>query len=143
MEAQELLLFEFEYGSSSDDENDVSQETSDSNNCYSNSLDETQSKQNSSNIVNATSEQETRLLQIEVISKARTDDGTLKCLKCIDYKTNNEEDFYAHVKSTHTWSNEEILQLFHKNGDRSEFWCPECNDTFVTKLALTRHLKVS
>ncbi|XP_021944019.1 uncharacterized protein LOC110842558 [Folsomia candida] len=77
-------------------------------------------------------------------SKARSDDGMFTCLKC--YCTfENEEEFYNHVKHNHIWTDEEISRLWMNGAeiDPSEFWCPECSSSFITKCALSMHIKGS
>jgi uncharacterized C2H2 Zn-finger protein len=81
---------------------------------------------------------------IPIVSKARLEDGTLHCLKCKEYTTSNEDEFYSHIKSSHVWSRYEIeRRSLYGGAEKSDFWCPECDVTFVTKLALTRHIRVS
>jgi len=81
---------------------------------------------------------------IPINSKARVENGSFVCLKCTNYETKSEQEFYSHVKFTHVWSEEEILnRSLNGSAEKSDFWCPECDMTFLSKSTLTMHIRAN
>lgn len=104
MKGPEYLVFE--YGSLSEDEEDITSPDSQIRPLDSICLSPAKQESETLEIICEESVSELLLVPVEVVAKpnARSDDGVHRCLKCVSYSTNNEEEFYSHVKSIHTWS---------------------------------------
>lgn len=86
---------------------------------------------------------QTRASSAAASKSCRKKDGTISCLQCADFSCKTELEFCEHVKWKHIWPEAELQKLRYGNKleDPSEYWCPECDTTFVAKPSLVRHLK--